>query len=144
MGLYCTDEFRQEIERLRKNSSYANVEQVIIGYYCNGPFAQACTGDLLSDMQGTRFIKKRLAGSGGYRVYVVAVVREQTVYLGYVHPKTGLHGADNITPEKKKAILKELIAARQVGGVIYEVQEDSQRKGKILFSLKSPGNTGNK
>ena len=135
--LYCTDVFRREIERLRKNNSYASVDQIIIDHYCNATFVQACTGDVLSAMPNLLFVKKRLDGSGGYRIYVVAIKRERAIYLGFIHPKTGSYGADNVTPEKKKAILRDVLSANKLESTVYEVTEDKQNEGKLVFSVTS-------
>jgi hypothetical protein len=133
MVLCCTEEFKQEVEKLRKNGSYADIEQAIIAAYCKATFAAASTGDTLGVMPGMAYVKKRVDGRGGYRFYVLAVVKGEVIYLSFVHPKTGRYGMDNVTPEKKKAILREVLSAiRQQS--FYKVEEDADRTGRLSFS----------
>lgn len=134
MELCCTEEFKNEVEKLRKNSSYANIEIVLATSYCDATFEQANTGDLLSVMPGMNYLKKRIDGSGGYRFYVLAIVKGEKIYLGYVLPKAGRYGADNVTTEKKKAILREILASIK-SQQLYKVERDEKLTNRVKFTL---------
>ncbi len=132
MEVCCTPEFEEQLEKLSKNKSYASLGAELAAAYCGVTFEQASTGDLLFPMPGLSFIKKRLAGRGGYRVYVLAVVREERVYLGFVHPKTGRYGADNVTTVRKAAILKEIQAAIATGQ-LYRLEPAPLQSGSLRY-----------
>ncbi|RZK44848.1 MAG: hypothetical protein EOO61_02255 [Hymenobacter sp.] len=139
MEVCCTEEFKQEIEKLRKNGSYANIESVLADAYCDVTFEQANTGDLLGVMPGMNYLKKRLEGSGGYRFYLLAIVKGEKIYLGFVHPKAGRYGGDNVTPEKKKSILKELLAAIK-SQQLYRIERDNASTSRVRFLVHQPQN----
>jgi hypothetical protein len=139
MLLCCTEEFKQEVERLRKNSSYADIEQSISEFYCDATFDEASTGDILYPIPGMSFLKKRVEGRGGFRFYVLAVVKGEKIYLAYVHPKVGRYGMDNVSTEKKKLLLKEVLAAIKEQR-LYKVERDDERPNRILFSAYLPQN----
>lgn len=140
MQLYCTEEFKSEFERIIKNNSYRSLEKEIATHYCGTTFKAACNGDLLgvypqTSNPETFYIKKRLNGKGGYRVYLFAVVKKDSVYLAFVHPKTGKYGLDNITAEKKKELLKEVLGAIK-SDELYEIKADLGDRNKITFIKK--------
>lgn len=132
MNLYCTDEFKKEFDKLIKNKSYDTLERELIAQYCNTTFAQACTGDPLGVFPNVAYLKKRLEGSGGYRAYVLGVVKNNAIYLAFVHPKTGPYGASNVTPEKKKLLLKDVLLAIKTGS-LYSVTQDTDNPDKLIF-----------
>lgn len=134
MEVCCTEEFKEEFERLRRNGSYASIEEVLASSYCDITFEQANTGDLLAAMPGMNYLKKRIEGSGGYRFYVLAVVKGERIYLGFVHSKTGRYGGDNVTSEKKKSILKELLAAMR-SQQLYKVERSKKDKLRVAFTI---------
>lgn len=137
MELCCTEEFKQELEKLRKNGSYSNIESILADAYCDVTFEQANTGDLLAVMPGMTYLKKRLEGSGGYRFYLLAIVKGEKIYLGFVHPKTGRYGGDNVTSEKKKSILKELLAAIK-SQQLYKIERDTSLTSRVRFLTYQP------
>lgn len=63
---------------------------------------------------------------------MLAVVREQRVYLGFVHPKTGRYGADNVTTAHKAAILREIQAAIATGQ-LYRLELAPLQSGSLLY-----------
>jgi len=101
--------------------------------YCNTTYAQACTGDPLSIVPNVTYLKKRLEGSGGYRVYVLGLVKNDAVYLLYVHPKTGPDKLANVSMEKKKALLKDVLAAIK-NETLLEVAPDPEDPTKLRLS----------
>ncbi|WP_201987696.1 hypothetical protein [Hymenobacter rubidus] len=136
MTLYCTEEFKREFERLEKSSSYAGIGAVLVKTYCGATFDEARSGDLLNDLVTAFFVKKRLEGRGGFRFYVLAVIKDESIYLTFVHPKTGRHGADNITKAKHHELLKEVLRLRKQGGIMYELKPVASDSQKVEFLLR--------
>lgn len=132
MDLYCTDEFKATFDKLSKEKAYATLEAELISQYCNTTYDAACTGDPLSVFPNASYLKKRLEGKGGYRVYVLGVVKKDAIYLTYVHPKTGPYKLASIDMAKKKQLLKDVLAAIK-GGKLLKVSEDPINSGKLLF-----------
>lgn len=133
MAVYCTHEFKTQVEKLGKNASYQLLEADLVAQYCNKPFAEACSGRPLSLTPGAMFLKKRLDGSGGFRVYFMAYVKDEDIYLIYVHPKTGRDGIANISPEDKKAALAQLVEAKRTQN-LFCVSAAPGGKAKALFT----------
>lgn len=108
MNVYCISDFKQEFARLATNKSYRSLEQEIINYFFNKPFPDLLSGTRLNQSDTAPFIKKRLKGSGGYRFYFLVIIKKKSLYLLYVHPKTGSMGATNITDQSKALLQKRL------------------------------------
>ena len=49
-------------------------------------------------------------GRGGFRLYYFVLIKNDSVYLMFVHPKSGSEGSDNITDQSKALIYKEVLA----------------------------------
>jgi len=60
-------------------------------------------GTNLLPTNGIYFIKRRIAGSSGYRIYYVFDEKNRKVYFSFIHPKTGLEGIANIGDKFKKS-----------------------------------------
>lgn len=132
MRVYCTQEFKSEFDKITKNKAYSTLEKEIVGQYCNTTYEEACTGDALGIFPNVSYLKKRLEGSGGYRVYIVGFVKNDAIYLAFVHPKTGPYGADNITLAKKKLLLKDMLAAIK-NNELYSIIQDLGNSEKLVF-----------
>lgn len=68
MAIFCTETFRAQFAKLIKKTSYADLEEELINHFFNKDIAQLSTGTRLNNSDTTPYIKKRLAGSGGYRM----------------------------------------------------------------------------
>lgn len=108
MKFYCIDDFKNEFDKLKSNKSYKAIEQEIINYFFNKNVAQLCSGTRLNNSSDVPYIKKRLGGRGGYRVYFLLLIRNESLYFMFVHPKTGSKGPDNITDESKTYLYKKV------------------------------------
>ncbi|MBA4303664.1 MAG: hypothetical protein C0424_05510 [Sphingobacteriaceae bacterium] len=113
MAIYCTETFRAQFAKLIKKTSYADLEEELINHFFNKDIAQLSTGTRLNNSDTTPYIKKRLAGSGGYRMYYLLLIKDGNVYLMFVHPKSGSMGYDNITDASKAALYKEVLKCIQ-------------------------------
>lgn len=76
-------------------------------------------------------IKKRLKGSGGFRIYYYIYVTEDRLYLLFVHPKSGSMGSSNIDDDFKADIIKRLPSAIR-DKQLYKLSKDKKGK-RILF-----------
>lgn len=66
------------------------------------------TGVNLNNNLETPYIKKRLKGRGGFRVYFLLLIRNDAFYLMFVHPKTGVWGSSNIDNKSKSFLYKKI------------------------------------
>ena len=96
MDVYCISEFKDQFDKLKKKKSYHTLEKEIIDYFFDKETEELRTGTNLNQSNTTPYIKKRICGSGGYRVYYLLVIIKDNVYLAYVHPKTGSLGESNL------------------------------------------------
>ena len=106
MGLFCTERFKAEFEKLKNKKPYRGLEAEIIEYFVGAELSVLMSGTRLNGNNPNPYIKKRLEGSGGYRVYYLLISAKGDVYLIFVHPKTGPYGSKNIQDEAKAFCIK--------------------------------------
>lgn len=109
MDIYCLEEFKNEFDKLKSKKSYRNLEQELIAYFFNKTAEELRSGTRLNNSDETPYIKKRLKGSGGYRFYFLLIIKNDKLYLMFVHPKSGSLGAENITDESKAVLYKKVL-----------------------------------
>lgn len=109
MELYCLEDFKVEYEKLKSKKSYKTVEQEIINYFFEKSSEELCSGVRLNHSVDTPYIKKRIGGRGGFRVYFLLVIKNDSLYLMFIHPKTGSQGSENITDESKAYLYKKVL-----------------------------------
>lgn len=136
MNVYCLEDFKVAVEALSGKKPYSTIEQIILDYYCGKSVEEVRSGTNLNNSDTIPYIKKRLEGSGGFRVYFLILIKNDCVYLMYVHPKKGPDGSENITDEAKKSFYKKVVACIKADEGLYEVKPNSSRK-KIEFSIKA-------
>lgn len=130
MKLFCLEEFKAELGKLRKKNSYSSIEKDIIGYFFDKDIESLKSGTRLNASDDTPYIKKRLNGSGGFRVYYLLIIKNDALYFMYVHPKTGSEGFDNIADESKAALYKRVLECISTNDLYEMVVE----KDKLLFT----------
>lgn len=96
MEIFCTQGFIKEYTKLKKNSSYNDIEQVIIRDIINSNIDSLKLGARLTGTPDMPFMKKRLSGSSGYRIYFLLLIKGDKVYITFIHPKTGSYGGGNM------------------------------------------------
>jgi hypothetical protein len=111
MEIFSLSLFKDEYEKLCKKNSYKNLPQELCNYFSDKKIDEILSGTRLNHSQDEPYIKKRLSGSGGYRIYFLIIIRQQKVFLMFVHPKTGSLGSDDITDESKAKIYKDVLEA---------------------------------
>lgn len=135
MHLYCIEEFKLEFEKLISKKAYKDLEKEIIDFFFDKNVADISSGTRLNGNDHTPYIKKRLSGKGGFRVYYYLVIKNDCVYLMFVHPKTGPMGSPNITDESKAFIYKKVLDCIKDDN-LYKLTKD-KISGKIIFTKKS-------
>ena len=126
MNIYCLDDFKVEFEKLTSKKSYNDLEQVIINYFFNRSVVDLCSGIRLNNSEESPYIKKRLKGRGGYRIYFLLMILQGNVYLMFVHPKTGSEGSENITDESKAFLYKKVMKYIKSNNLYHLTINDNQ------------------
>lgn len=135
MNIYCTPRFKAEFDKLYSKKSYKNIEQLMIDYFFNKD-QNLLSGTNLNRSNIVPFIKKRIEGRGGFRFYFIILIKEDSLYLSYVHPKSGSLGIDNINNEFKAKIQKEVFECIKSNDLLIVTQNE---KKKLDFSEPFPG-----
>lgn len=131
MKIYCLEDFKFEFEKLKSNKSYKTIEQEVIKYFFNKTIQNLSSGTRLNLSEDAPYIKKRLGGRGGFRFYFLLLIKNDSLYLMFVHPKSGSYGSDNITDESKAYLYKKVLACIQSKD-LYKVSLDNSGK-KLKF-----------
>ena len=131
MEIFCLEDFKDELDKLKVKKAYRTLEKDIIYYFFNKPIQDLNSGTRLNNSDETPYIKKRLRGSGGYRVYFLILIKKENIYLMFIHPKTGPDGAENITDESKSALYKKVLASIKTND-LYKVTLN-KTQDSILF-----------
>lgn len=84
MEVFCIEDFKNEFDRLKSKKSYRTIEQDIINHYFGKSIDELNNGDLLNASKIAPFLKKRLRGRGGFRVYFLIVIKNNKLYLTYI------------------------------------------------------------
>jgi hypothetical protein len=134
MKLYCIEAFKNEVEKLSKNNSYASLPEDIIEYFFGKETSELMNGRRINRHPAPPFIKKRLDGRGGYRMYFVILIKDDCIYLTYVHAKAGSAGSENLADGIASNLLRETLDAIKSND-LYELTPNDDRK-KIIFSKK--------
>ncbi len=132
MKIFCLEDFKVEFEKLSSKKSYRDIEREIISYFFEKPIEDFESGVRLNNRDDFPYIKKRLKGRGGYRCYFLMVLKNDCLYLMFVHPKTGTSGSRNITDESKTYLYKKVFKSIQ-NQDLYALNLD-EGKEHIIFS----------
>jgi len=134
MEIFCIEDFKIEFEKLTSKRSYKILHQEIINYFFKKSIADLRSGTRLNNSDETPYIKKRLGGSGGYRAYYLLIVKEDRLYLMFVHPKTGSLGSDNINDESKAYLYKKVLNCIKTGD-LYKVEVDVSSNNLVFNKI---------
>lgn len=97
MTICCTFEFKRIYDKLVKKNSHADLEQVIIDWISGKSIADFRAATVLNGNSPNPFLKKRLNGSGGYRIYYALIASHQLVISSAIHPKTNFMGKSTLS-----------------------------------------------
>lgn len=131
MEIYCLEDFKIEFDKLKSKNSYKTLEKDIINYFFNKTKDKLSSGTRLNHSNETPYIKKRIGGRGGFRFYFLLILIKDSLYLMYVHPKTGPKGVENITDDSKAYLYKKVLECIKSKD-LYKLFLDESRK-KIQF-----------
>lgn len=131
MNVYCLEDFKVEFEKLVSKKQYKTLHQEIIDYFFDKTTQQLSSGTRLNNNDDFPYIKKRIGGSGGFRFYFLLIIKDEKLYLMFVHPKTGPMGAFNINDESKAYLYKKVLECIKSGD-LYELTLDED-KSKLSF-----------
>jgi hypothetical protein len=74
MNIYCLQDFKSQFEKLKKNKSYRDLQpEIIKTFFSNNSSEFFKNGIQLNDDPFMPFIKKRIAGRGGWRFYYLVL-----------------------------------------------------------------------
>lgn len=132
MKVFSTPEFKSEFEKLIRKNSYKYLSDEIISSYFDKKIEDCMDGTKLNGHSPNPFIKKRLGGSGGARLYLVAVIRDDSIYLSFIHPKSGALGYENITNTKRTQLLNDVVQCIK-NNDLYEVT-CCEKKQNLIFN----------
>jgi hypothetical protein len=131
MDIFCLEDFKVEFEKLKGKKSYSSIEDDIIKYFFGKNAQELSSGVRLNNSSETPYIKKRKNGSGGFRFYYLLIIKDEKLYLMFVHPKTGALGSENITDESKAYLYKKVLDSI-ISNDLYQLTLNEENK-KIDF-----------
>ena len=132
MNIYCIESFKNAFEKLIGKKPYKSLESEIIAYFFDKAISELISGTRLNNSLTEPFIKKRIEGSGGFRIYFLIIIKNGDLYFMFVHPKTGSDGADNIDDEYKARLYKNVLNCIKTKN-LYLLKLNNE-KDKIVFS----------
>lgn len=135
MKLYCLEDFKVEFEKLISKKQYKSLQKEIIEYFFNKSIEQLKSGTRLNNSSDSPYIKKRLQGSGGFRCYFLLILKNENLYLMFVHPKTGSMGASNINNESKAYLYKKILECIKSND-LYELELNESKKEINFIKLE--------
>ncbi|WP_026775656.1 hypothetical protein [Polaribacter sp. Hel_I_88] len=135
MVIYCLEDFKVEFEKLISKNSYKSLQKEIISYFFDKTIKDLSSETRLNGHSENPYIKKRLKGSGGFRCYFLLILKNEDLYLMFVHPKTGSMGSSNITDESKTYLYKKVLDCIKSDDLYVLSLDDSKKK--IIFNKKS-------
>jgi hypothetical protein len=130
MKIFCTEGFKNEYDALIKKKSYQSLEKQIIKFFIGTTVDQVNSSNTLNGGYPNPFIKKRLEGSGGYRIYYYLYIAKENIYLSFVHPKTGSMGRANITNKEIAALMTDTANAIETNN-LYTLSKENE---KLVFT----------
>jgi len=131
MKIYCLDDFKVEFEKLISKKPYRSLQKEIINYFFGKNVQELSSGTRLNGNSTNPYIKKRLKGSGGFRSYFLLILKNEDLYLMFVHPKTGPMGSSNIDDESKAYLYKKVFNCIKSDD-LYVLSLDNSKK-KTVF-----------
>jgi len=131
MQIYCIEDFKKEFNKLISKNSYKSLETEIIKYFFDKPTNELLSGTRLNNSDKIPYIKKRIGGSGSFRCYFFILIKEGSLYLMFVHPKSGSMGASNINDKSKAYLYKKVLDCIQKNQ-LYTLTLNNSRD-KIIF-----------
>ncbi len=139
MKVYCLRHFKNEYEKLKRRSSYRVITNLITDYFFDEEAepSKYLGGRRLNGHSQNPYIKQRIGGAGGFRVYYYFFREGDNIYLMYLHPKSGSRGASNVTTETQAMLYKTVLEAINGKDELFIVEWSGQKSDDITFTLVS-------
>ena len=120
MNIFLTFSTAGAIKKLEKNNSYSSLRQEIYQYLNGKTSLEHWTqvGSRLNSSVHCPFVRDRVKGSGGYRIYYSFLVIKGQAVIAAVHPKTGTAGKENLSRQERNAVYLEAVQACQSGEML--------------------------
>ena len=143
MNIYVTKEFLSETKLIIKDKSHYNLEADLIDSICNKTIDEVRsigTKRLGGQADKNPFLRKRVGSensgkSSGYRLYFWLFIKEENVFLLFIHPKTGRRSATKISNEKQKELVKTFKSSRE-NKEFLEIELDNEKNHFVLTKTK--------
>jgi hypothetical protein len=81
MEFYCLSDFKAEFDKLCKKNSYKELPQDLIDYFFGKKITDVLSGTRLNQSDTVPYIKKRLSGSGGFRLYYLVNIKDEKKFI---------------------------------------------------------------
>ncbi|MCH7396501.1 hypothetical protein MM236_00815 [Belliella sp. DSM 107340] len=125
------EDFKIEFEKLKSKNSYKTIEQEAIRYFFGKSTQELLSGTRLNNSNETPYLNKRVGGRGGFRFYYLLIIKNNSLYLMFVHAKSGAWGSENITDESKAFLYKKVLRCIETKN-LYSLSL-SENMDKIVF-----------
>ncbi|WP_421920139.1 hypothetical protein [Marinifilum sp.] len=133
MKIYCLIDFKIEFDKLKSILSYHTLEKDIIKHFFDKSYSDLYSGMRLNNSCTTPYIKKRIRSIGGFPFYFLYIIKDEKLYLLYVHPRTGTLIPDTKSDEAKAHLYKRAIDAIE-NNKFFELKLNDE-KNHISFNL---------
>lgn len=131
----CTQNFFDEYHKLIKVKAYKwTLPEDLYEFLNHDDPDFFKSGSLLNGNHGFPFIKIRINGSGGYRIYYYIIFIDDQIILTFIHPKTGQYGADNADKNYLKTLMKEVIEDKKANKLLTITLDHENRSLNFIAS----------
>jgi hypothetical protein len=128
MDVFCTQDFKSELESLLKDNKYKSYEKLIIKFFFgNNPLSATIINGVNPPIP---LLKKRIGGKKALRVYYYLFEIKGKIFLTHVHPKIGTQGKSNISSTHQQELMATLVKSIK-SKEVFKIQ---CVKGKIIFT----------
>ncbi|ANH81608.1 hypothetical protein A8C56_12035 [Niabella ginsenosidivorans] len=118
---------------MQKNSC-KSIKTEIIEYFFSKSVDELKAGVRLNNSDEQPYVKKRLKGRGGFRIYYLLLIKNVNLYLMFVPLKTGSPGADNITDESNAYLYKKVLECIR-SSELYKIELSGNERNLIFHRL---------
>lgn len=120
MNLYSTNEAVNTILKLEKKPSHKSIRKLLFDYFDKEiKNSGAFSGKRLNPPSSPYpFVKKRVEGSGGYRIYFYLFIKDSQFVLSAIHPKTSAYSKSTLTVKEIHEAQKSCIKAKNENRLI--------------------------
>lgn len=110
MNIFCTPSIKIDIDAFSKKGSYKNLKKELFLFFNLIIKGNKSYGLKLNGSSPNPFYKKRINGSGGYRIYYYAFEIKGFIFLVALHPKSGKKGKSNLSAGEIKEAQESFIS----------------------------------